>query len=530
MALAFTRSICLVGLGGHVVDVEAQSAPGLPAVTLVGLPDAALREAKERVRAAISSIRVGWKEMRTTVNLSPAGVPKAGTAFDLALAVAMLGSQGLLRAERARNVVHLGELGLDGRLLPVRGILPAVSVAASHGYRQVMVPAANAQEAQLIPDVEVVAVEHLADVVTHYGGHPGNRPSRPAAAEGNAGDHRATGGQAGAQASPQGVGGSEPDLSDVVGQAHARRALEIAAAGGHHLFLLGSPGAGKTMLAERLPGIMPPLERKDALEVTALHSLAGTLIRPSLMTTPPYQAPHHSATMPAILGGGSGMPRPGAASLAHAGVLFLDEAPEFAARVLDSLRQPMESGQITLHRSAGTATYPARFQLVLAANPCPCGNALSETQTCQCKPMERRRYAARLSGPLLDRVDMQVVVQPVSATDLRSGAGEPSAQVAARVSEARRRAAHRWKDHPWRQNSQIPGSFLRSEAGGLSPISRRLLRAWMESSGASLRAVDRVLRVAWTAADLDGSPSVGEAHLAAAFNMRMGGHDGMVAA
>lgn len=525
MALAFTRAICLVGLGGHVVDVEAQSAPGLPAVTLVGLPDAALREAKERVRAAISSIRVGWKEMRTTVNLSPAGVPKSGTAFDLALAVAMLGSQGLLRAERARNVVHLGELGLDGRLLPVRGILPAVSVAASQGYRRVIVPAANAKEAQLIPDVEVVAVEHLADVVTHYGGHPGNRPNRPAAAGENT-----TATQTGGRTTlPDGEAGT-PDLREVVGQTHARRALEIAAAGGHHLFLLGSPGAGKTMLAERLPGIMPPLKRHDALEVTALHSLAGTLARPALMTTPPFQSPHHSATMPAILGGGSGLPRPGAASLAHAGVLFLDEAPEFAARVLDSLRQPMESGQITLHRAAGTATYPARFQLVLAANPCPCGNALSETQSCQCRPMERRRYAARLSGPLLDRVDMQVVVQPVSATDLRSDPGEASAQVAERVWEARRRAAHRWKDHPWQQNSQIPGSFLRSEAGGLSPISRRLLRAWMESSGASLRAVDRVLRVAWTAADLDGSPSVGEAHLAAAFNMRMGGHDGMVAA
>ncbi|MDO4791233.1 MAG: YifB family Mg chelatase-like AAA ATPase [Buchananella hordeovulneris] len=551
MALAFTRSICLVGLDGHVVDVEAQSTSGLPAVTLVGLPDAALREAKERVRAAIASIRIGWKEMRTTVNLSPAGLPKAGTAFDLALAVAMLGSQGLVRLDRARDVVHLGEVGLDGRLLPVRGVLPAVRAALSHGFHKVMVPVGNAQEAGLLPGVEVIAMEHLADVATHYGGRPKGRPLRAETPQEGSGQVGAAAGaekteEAGAAGAVDvvgaGVSGASgagarvasvpgaPDLAEVVGQKTARLALEVAAAGGHHLLLVGSPGAGKTMLAERLPGIMPPLTGQDVLDATALHSLAGRLGAPRLLSTPPFQAPHHTATLPAILGGGSGLPRPGAVSLAHAGVLFLDEAPEFAARVLDCLRQPMESGSVTLHRSAGTATYPARFQLVLAANPCPCGNAYSRRKQCTCTPMARRRYMARLSGPLLDRIDLSVNVEPVTAVDLRARAPESSAVVAARVLAARERARARWRDYPWELNSQVPGDVLRSPAGGLSTATTRAITSWLERGETSLRAVDRILRVAWTLADLAGSPRVEGEHLGKAYLLKMGVSDAMVTA
>lgn len=510
MPLAYTRAVALHGITGHLVEVEAQTTAGLPAVVLVGLPDAALREARERVRAAIGSCGLEWRERRTTVNLSPAGLPKAGTGFDLALAVAMLGSQNLVEAERAARAVHLGELGLDGRVLPVRGVLPAVRAAVGAGHCRVVVPAANAAEAELVPGARVHAVEHLADLVADYGGRPRSRPCR-ASSPGVA-----------PPITPE-VG---KDLAEVVGQAEARRALEVAAAGGHHLLLIGTAGAGKTMLAERLPGLLPPLEDEAALEVTALQSLAGALGAASdLVRRAPFQAPHHSATAAAILGGGTGLPRPGAVSLAHGGVLFLDEAPEFAARVLDALRQPLESGQVVLHRAAGSATYPARFQLVLAANPCPCGNALSLVKTCTCSPQARRRYLTRLSGPLLDRLDLRVRVEPLQAADLAAGAGECTAEVAERVVAARERAAHRWRGTPWRLNSQVPGWHLRDYTEGLAPGADQLLHAAFATGAISMRGLDRILRVAWTLADLAGAGRVEVTHVGAATALREGVFD-----
>ncbi|HLT85180.1 MAG TPA: YifB family Mg chelatase-like AAA ATPase, partial [Phototrophicaceae bacterium] len=393
MGLARTWSVALVGVEGHLVQVEAHAASGLPAFILVGLPDTSLSEAKERVRAAVTSSTLPWDARRRTVNLSPASLPKAGSAFDLAIAVACLGADGLPAAQRAEGVVHLGELGLDGRVHPVRGVLPAVAAAVAAGRPHVVVPAGNLAEARLVPGAHVRGVHHLAELAREYGADV----TPPAAEE---------------LPVPNAPSEEEPrDLADVVGQDDARFALEVAAAGGHHLLMVGPPGAGKSMLAARLPGLLPDLDDVDALEVTAIHSVAGTFDPGGgLLRRPPFEEPHHTATAQAIVGGGAGIPRPGAASRAHRGVLLLDEAPEFPRRVLDSLRQPLERGELVVHRARGAARYPARFQLVLAANPCPCGKASGKGLACTCTPLERRRYLARLSGPLLDRVDLQIDV------------------------------------------------------------------------------------------------------------------------
>lgn len=496
-----TSAVCLVGLTGHVVEVEAHLAPSVPGFTLVGLPDTSLAESRDRVRAAVTSTGVPWPQRRTTVNLSPAALPKAGAAFDLAIAVAVLVGAGVCDPRRAAEAVHLGELGLDGRLRPVRGVLPAVVAAVAAGHPDVVVPNANADEARLVPGARVRAAASLAEVLHAYGADVTVPDLPPAAVEPP--DERPV---------------TDADLADVVGQESARWALEVAAAGGHHLLMVGPPGAGKTMLAARLPGILPDLDEADAVEVTAVHSVAGTFDPGGgLLRRPPFEDPHHTATTAAVVGGGSGLPRPGAASRAHRGVLFLDEAPEFSPRVLQSLRQPLEHGELVLHRAAGTARYPARFQLVLAANPCPCGRAVGKGLGCTCAPIARRRYFARLSGPLLDRIDVQLEVHAV--TRLPGGAparGPSSAEVAVRVRRARDAARRRWAGTPWRVNAEVPGAWLRRHDGGVR-LPPELGRA-LESGALSLRGVDRVLRVAWTLADLAGhdrptSQDVGQALL-----------------
>ncbi|WP_042390451.1 YifB family Mg chelatase-like AAA ATPase, partial [Streptacidiphilus melanogenes] len=441
-----------------------------------------------------------------------------------AIACAVLAACERLKPESIERLLLVGELGLDGRARPVRGVLPAVLAAADAGYAKVAVAQATAPEAALVPGVEVLAVRSLRQLIALLCGEP--EPEEPPEQLFASGPDPALAGL-----SLPGLGvrhadaaaGWRKDLADVAGQCEARHALELAAAGAHHLFLKGPPGAGKTMLAERLPGILPPLGQKEALEVTAIHSIAGLLPpgRP-LVQRPPYCAPHHSTTMPAIVGGGSGLPRPGAASLAHRGVLFLDEAPEFSVRVLDALRQPLEAGEVLVARSAGSLRLPARFLLLLAANPCPCGRWSRRGDACECTPTMVTRYQARLSGPLLDRVDLRVEVDAVSRTALlrqRDAPAESSAVVAARVVAARERAAARYADAPWCLNGEVPGHELRTRYP-LGPEALRDAEREMERGFLTARGLDRVLRVAWTAADLAGSDRPQREHVHAALALR----------
>jgi len=504
VALGATLSVALVGMVGHVVEVEAHLAAALPAFTLVGLPDASLAESRDRVRAAVASCGLTWPNRRVTVNLSPATLPKSGSGFDLAIAVATLAGAGVVDLPRVRGVVHLGELGLDGRLRPVRGILPAVAAAVAAGHPDVVVPEASVAEASLVPGARVRGARTLAAVLAAHGA-PVEVPDVPAAP---------------AEPVAARVSAFDPDLSDVVGQDEARLCLEVAAAGSHHLLMVGPPGTGKTMLAARLPGILPDLVEDEAVEVTAIHSVAGTFDPGGgLLRRPPYEDPHHTATPASVIGGGSGVPRPGAASRAHRGVLFLDEAPEFTTAVLQTLRQPLEHGELVLHRAAGTARYPAQFQLVLAANPCPCGMAVGKGLDCTCRPEQRRRYLGKLSGPLLDRVDLQVELQPSRATDRT---GDSSDQVARRVAAARAAQAERFAGLPWRTCAQVPGAWLRERLGPDRALVADLDRA-VDRGTLSRRGADRVLRVAWTLADLAGRTAPGRSDVCRALALRTRG-------
>lgn len=523
--LGRTKAVALVGIEGQVVDVEADTASGLPAFTIVGLPDAALGEARDRVRAAIGNSGLPFSLRRLTVNLQPAGLHKTGTSFDLAIAVAVLVSSELVPQAPVRDVVHLGELGLDGRVRPVRGVLPAVLAAERAGFRRIVVCPANADEAQLVDGVEVMTARSLAELVGLYRGEP-----VPEALLVDLNDlddaHPSPGATVPAGAVvPQG----RLDLADVAGQDEARRAVEVAAAGGHHLFMVGPPGAGKTMLAARLPGLLPDLDRDVAVEVTAVHSLVGVrLPEGGLVRRPPFVDPHHTASVASIVGGGSGLPRPGAISLAHGGVLFLDEAPEWQRATLDALRQPIETGFLTLHRTKAVARYPARFQLVLAANPCPCGLAVGNGKDCTCTPMARRRYLRRLSGPLLDRVDLQIAVRPVSRAAIRRvGLGESTEQVATRVSAARAAQRSRLQGTPWRCNAEVPGPELTTGVMALpSTVTQDLDRA-VERGSLTVRGFHRVVRLAWTVADLSGRVAPSREEVSLAVELR---HHGPVAA
>ncbi|MFJ2147248.1 YifB family Mg chelatase-like AAA ATPase [Streptomyces microflavus] len=528
MGYARACSVALVGVEGVVVEVQADLEPGVAAFTLVGLPDKSLIESRDRVRAAVVNSGADWPQKKLTVGLSPASVPKSGSGFDLAVACAVLGAAERIDPASIADVVMIGELGLDGRVRPVRGVLPAVLAAAEAGYQQVVVPEQTTGEAALVPGVSVLGVRSLRQLIAVLCDEP--VPDEPADDRGRPDAMLAglmipgTGLGAGlAPASPRGEG-HIPDLADVAGQLRPRKALEVAAAGGHHLLLSGPPGAGKTMLAERLPAVLPPLTRQESLEVTAVHSVAGILPPGEpLVSRAPYCAPHHSATMQSLVGGGNGIPRPGAVSLAHRGVLFLDEAPEFSGKALDALRQPLESGHVVVARAAGVVRLPARFLMVLAANPCPCGRHTLTGAGCECPPSVVRRYQARLSGPLLDRVDLRVEVEPVDRADLleQGGRGEPTAVVAARVREARARAAERLTGTPWTTNSEVPGHELRTRLCAVPGASVAAERD-LERGILTARGLDRVLRVAWTVADLRGAARPEACDIAVALELRTG--------
>jgi magnesium chelatase family protein len=528
MGFARTCSVALVGVEGVVVEVQADLEPGVAAFTLVGLPDKSLTESRDRVRAAVVNSGGAWPQKKLTVGLSPASVPKAGSGFDLAVACAVLGASERIDPKVLADIVMIGELGLDGRVRPVRGILPAVLAAADAGYVQVVVPECAAAEASLVPGVSVLGVRSLRQLIAVLADEPVpeeepddlGRPDPLLAGLRVPGTGAATG--------IHSMGAAQPDhghdLADVVGQMSARTAVEVAAAGGHHLFLEGPPGAGKTMLAERLPAILPRLGREESLEVTAVHSVAG-LLPPGkpLIDVAPYCAPHHSATMQALVGGGQGIARPGAVSLSHRGVLFLDETPEFGSQALDALRQPLEAGHVVIARSAGVVRFPAKFLMVLAANPCPCGRFSRTDELCECPPSAIRRYQARLSGPLLDRVDLRVEVGRVTRAQLteRGARGESTATVADRVCAARQRASARLAGTPWRTNSEIPGRELRSRwyaaIGAMDEAERNLERGVLTTRG-----LDRVLRVAWTVADLVGHDRPDATDVSLALQLRTG--------
>lgn len=508
MALARTAAIALIGMTGAVVEVEADIAPGLPAFVLIGLPDTALAEARDRVRAAAVNSGCPITTRKLTINLSPAALPKHGSGFDLAIALASLAAAGDVSAESVQSVVHLGELGLDGRLRPLTGVLPAVLAAARAGMTTVMVPAGNAAEASLVPGVRVLPVASLREAAIWHGGDFEPVPVEPIRVRD-------------ASREPPDL---HLDLADVVGNDEAIAALVAAAAGGHHLFMVGPPGAGKTMLAARLPGILPDLEGEAALEATSMRSLAGGVIGGDLVRRPPLEAPHHTATAAAMVGGGSGQIRPGAAPRASHGVLFLDEAPEFASSVLDVLRQPLESGTVSIHRANAIARFPARFQLVMAANPCPCGQYGASDSECTCTPNLRRRYLARLSGPLLDRIDIQLWLRRITATQLRlsDDTRMTSAQARARVIQARAVAAERLAGTPWTLNGQVSGPWLRERRRRLAHATTASLDRALERGGITMRGYDRVLRVAWTLSDLAGTDRPTAEHIGSALYLRKG--------
>lgn len=511
---AYTRSVSLDGLNGRTIEIEVDIAPGLPRITLVGLPDASVAEARDRCRAAVINTGCKWPDSRITINLAPSSLPKSGSHYDLAIALAVLAASGVVPALPLEGAVVVGELALDGRLRSVAGVLPATLAALDAGCKRIFVPEANASEAALVEGMRVIGLRSLRHAVALLCGEPipDDPPVEPLPPPHDT-------------VWSDGARLAGLDLADIHGQLEARLSIVVAAAGGHHVFMTGPPGIGKTMLAQRMPGLLPDLDYVDSLATSAVHSVAGMLpAEAPLLSRPPFLDPHHTASAAAIVGGGSKAIRPGALSLAHNGILFLDEAPEFASNVINSLRQPLESGRIVVSRAAQTLAFPARFQLVLAANPCPCGLNSASSNLCECSPLARRRYRDRISGPIRDRIDIhRGLSAPARNRDgLDYGAARSTFEVAALVAVARKRQTKRFVHTPWRLNSDVPGSDLRKRwpltGSGQSRIDSRV-----QSGKLSARSADRVARLAWTIADLTDvdRPGTKEVDDALAFRQSM---------
>jgi magnesium chelatase family protein len=496
--LATSLTAAVVGVEAHLIRVEADTASGFPKFTVLGLPDSAIKESEGRIRAALRNCGYAFKwDRRITVSMAPASLRKTGSSYDLATAVGLLAADGSLPATALADVLLIGELALDGTVRPVQGVLPMMLMARRHGVGAALVPAANAGEAAIVDGVRVYPVETLPEAVALAG--RADRPPPPV------------------PPCSAVAAAATPDLADVRGQAMGRRALEIAAAGGHNLLLSGPPGSGKTMLARRLPGILPPLVPAEALETTAIHSAWGARL-PGLLRERPFRSPHHSISDAALVGGGS-VPRPGEVTLAHNGVLFLDELPEFRRSTLEALRQPLEERAVTIARVKSALRLPARFQLVAAMNPCPCGHLGDRHRTCACTPNRIAAYRARISGPLLDRIDLRVEVSALSYAELSGAAGESSAAVAERVLAARERQAARFETTGARANANLEAARLRA-AVRLEQGAVDLLAAAVDRLGLTARSHDRLLKVALTIADLDGTEGVAQRHLAEALQFR----------
>ena len=612
MTIGNALSVGLIGLKAFTIQIQSFISPGLPAFSIIGLPDTSLSEARERVKSAYQSLHCDWPESRITVNLSPASMPKSGSSYDLAIASSILSAKGIIPLQSLDNTVILGELNLDGTVLPINGLLPISLFAQEMGIKRMIIPQANLDEANLVDGIDAIGIKHILDLVDELHGKLDSKNrkyaqlnrERALQATGNSSyehiqvsercnknfnrgennsnnlDYSNKNDSKNQQKSEQkhilaqksilesDIQHSIGDMSEVLGQEHTKWALQVAAAGGHHVMMIGPPGSGKTMLASRMPGIMCPLNEKEQLEVASIRSLCGTLPYYGISDIPPFEAPHHTSSSASLIGGGTGIAKPGIITRAHCGVLFMDEAPEFSPRVLQTLREPLESGFIAVSRSKGTTFYPAKFQLIIAANPCPCGYAYGNGERCTCKEKDRIRYFSRLSGPILDRIDIQMDVPPVerimiaqNARDIKSNAnnsnlsnneknnyetnkyetnkleqqsyikqnnlnnnalynGKPiltSAMMRKNVTTARQTAQVRFVKQGWNCNAQASGTWLRKYT---SKHALMLVNSALEKHQLSLRGADRALRLAWTLADIAGHVSPDVTDMAQAISLR----------
>ena len=505
MAIGSALSVGLIGLKAFIIQIQAFVSPGLPYFSIIGLPDTSLSEARERVKSACQASGAKWPETRVTVNLSPASMPKRGSSHDLAIAASVLSASGTIPHDCLNDTVVLGEVNLDGTVLPINGLLPILLHARDQGVCKVIVPHANLDEAALVPDVNAIGVRHVGELIELMGGTAKYEIS-DLIRDVNPNDDTMS------ICPPPG------DMNEVMGQETAKWALEVAAAGGHHLMMTGPPGTGKTMLASRIPGIMSPLSESEQLEVASIRSLCGTLPSYGISDIPPFEAPHHTASTASLVGGGAGLAQPGAITRAHRGILFMDEAPEFSARTLQTLREPLESGYVAISRAKGTTYYPARFQLIMAANPCPCCYAYGNGERCTCKEKDRIKYFSRLSGPILDRIDIQIEVPPVERINPgMTPSGESSHAIRLRVIVARQTAQERFREFGWVCNAQATGTWLRANT---STKAIELVNHALASERLSLRGADRAMRLAWTLADLSGKTSPGQEEMMQGISMR----------